>query len=156
MAALDQASTTLFVSPQVEDILGFRPDQWKKGDDIWLRQLHPDDRARVLSEVGAAHAGGGLFSSEYRMITHDGRVVWIADHAAIVKDNTGEPRFLQGVMFDDTDRKHAEEALKQAHHELERRVEERTGQLTEANERLKLEVDRRKRAQIEIAEAEAR
>ncbi len=121
VAALDEASTTLFISPQVEGILGFRPDEWKEGRNIWLDQLHPEDRGRVLSEVNASHASGDPFSSEYRMITRDGCVVWIADHAVVVRDGEGKPVFLQGVMFDISGRKRAEEALRRAHEELNQR-----------------------------------
>jgi PAS domain S-box-containing protein len=112
IAAIDKASTTLFISPQIEEILGFKPDEWKKGHDIWLIQIHPDDRERVLAEVEASHKIGKPFLSEYQMITRDGRTVWIRDQAKIVQDDKGRPLFLQGIMSDITDLKQAEEALR--------------------------------------------
>jgi PAS domain S-box-containing protein len=114
IAAIDEASTTLFISPQVEEILGFRPDEWKKDNDIWLIQIHPDDRERVLAEVEASHKIGGSFLSEYRMTTRDGRTIWIRDQAKIVQDDEGRPLFLQGMMSDITDLKQAQEALRES------------------------------------------
>ena len=102
-AAIDEASTTLFVSPQVEKILGFKPDEWKKDHDIWLMQIHPDDRERVLAEVEASHKSEGPFSSEYRMITRNGRTIWIRDQAKIVRDDKGRPIVLQGMISDITE-----------------------------------------------------
>ena len=113
IAAIDEASTTLFISPQVEEILGFRPDEWKKDNDIWLMQIHPDDRKRVLAEVEASHKIGGRFLSEYRMTTRDDRTIWIRDQAKIVQNDEGRPLFLQGMMSDITDLKQAQEALRE-------------------------------------------
>ncbi|MBI2924543.1 MAG: PAS domain-containing protein [Verrucomicrobia bacterium] len=53
------------------------------------------------------------------------------------------------------ERRRAEEALQQAHHELERRVEERTGQLANANAALQAQIAERKRAEARLAESEA-
>ena len=60
------------------------------------------------------------------MITRDGRVIWIHDKAIILKDEYGNPIHLQGVMFDITERKRAEEALKEYSERLEEMVKERT------------------------------
>jgi len=114
IAAIDEASTTLFISPQIEEILGFKPDEWKKGHDIWLIQIHPDDRERVLAEVEATHKIGKPFLSEYRMTTRDGRTIRIRDQAKIVQDDEGRPLFLQGMMSDITDLKQAQEALRES------------------------------------------
>jgi len=114
IAAIDEASTTLFISPQIEEILGFKPDEWKQDHDIWLIQIHPDDRERVLAEVEASHKIGKPFLSEYRMTTRDGRTIWIRDQAKIVRDDESRPLFLQGMMSDITDLKQAEEALRES------------------------------------------
>jgi PAS domain S-box-containing protein len=129
IADIDELSTTLFISPQVEEILGFKPDEWRKGQDIWLKQIHPDDRERVLSEVKGTHENGEPLISEYRMITRRGQVIWISDRAVIISDEQGEPRFLQGAMFDITKRKEMDKALKKAYDEMEERVVERTTKL---------------------------
>jgi PAS domain S-box-containing protein len=110
-AALDDLSTTLYVSPQVEKILGYSKEEYRLDPDMWVRALHPDDCERVLGEVAECHATHGPFLSEYRMIGRDGRVVWFRDEAAIVRDSEERPLMLQGVMFDITKRKQAEKLL---------------------------------------------
>jgi PAS domain S-box-containing protein len=136
IADLDEASTTQFVSPQIEEMLGFKPDEWKDGHDVWFHQLYPDDRERVLAEVAASHASGDPFMSEYRMISRDGAVIWMRDEAIIVRDEYGNPIHLHGVMFDITERKRIEEKLKQYSERLKEMVEERTKELQDAQEQL--------------------
>jgi len=111
IAALDQASTTLFISPQVESMLGFTSAAYLADPDIWRKQLHPDDRDRVLAEVARCHATGEPFSSRYRMLSKEGKVVWFRDDAWLLDDSNGRPLYLQGVMFDITQRQEAEERL---------------------------------------------
>ncbi len=114
IAALDKTSTTLYVSPQIKTVIGFSPEEYKADPDIWQKQLHPDDRQRVLDEVRRTHKTGEPLSCEYRMITRDGRVVWLRDEALIVTDDNGEPLFLQGVMVDVTERRKGEDELKES------------------------------------------
>jgi PAS domain S-box-containing protein len=117
-AALDDASTTMYVSPQIEAILGFSPEDYRADPDIWRKRLHPDDRDRVMAELKQSHASNRPFKSEYRMIARDGRTVWLRDEAVIVQDCTGKPLFLQGVMVDLTERRQTEEALRESERRL--------------------------------------
>ena len=113
-AVLDEASTTLYTSPQVQEILGASQADYKADPDLWRKLLHPDDRDRVMTELTLAHQTGESFSCEYRMLKKDGRVVWIRDDARIVRDDKGKALYLQGVMYDITANKQAEEALRQS------------------------------------------
>ena len=45
-----EAGRCLYVSPQIESMLGFSPEQWMGDVDLWLARMHPDDRARVMNE----------------------------------------------------------------------------------------------------------
>lgn len=155
-AALDETSTTLYVSPQIEQIIGITQADYKTDPDIWRKQLHPEDRDRVLSEVTRAQRKGEPFVSEYRMIAKDGRTVWLRDEARIVRDDRGKPLYLQGVMSDITERKHAEEFLQKAHDELEARVKQRTAALAKAIGELQNEIAERKRAEEALRKAEER
>jgi len=110
-AALDDASSTQYISPQIEPILGYSPEEYKADPDIWSKRLHPDDRDRVLAELKASLASNRPFKSEYRMIARSGRTVWFRDEAVVVQDSTGERLFRQGVMVDVTERRQAEKAL---------------------------------------------
>ena len=114
IASLDRSSI-LFVSPQIESILGFSQDDFLTKTDMWQKQLHPDDRERVLSEVQQSYNSGEPFHSEYRISNHHGDELWFKDAAAIVRDND-QALYLQGVMYDTTERKQFEEKLmKMAH-----------------------------------------
>src|SRR5207249_403855 len=92
------------------------------------RQLHPEDRQRWHVEFARTCATGEPFHSIYRFVARDGRVVWVQGEAQIVRDATGQPLFLQGIAFDITPMKEAEENLKALNQTLEQRVAERTAE----------------------------
>jgi PAS domain S-box-containing protein len=126
MAPLDGGTSELYVSPQIEAILGFSQAEWLNNPVLWYRQLHPDDRARWNLEFAPTCAAGDAFRAVYRFVARDGRVVWIHGEAKVVRDDDGRPLFMQGVAFDITERKEAEEALRALNQTLEQRVAERT------------------------------
>ena len=109
--AVDDVSTATYISPQYERVLGFTPEERMAEPELWLRQLHPDDLERVQAESLRTNATGEPFDCEYRMFAKDGREVWLRDHAYLVEDDQGRPGFWQGVLFDITAAKLAEEAL---------------------------------------------
>jgi diguanylate cyclase (GGDEF)-like protein/PAS domain S-box-containing protein len=103
-----------YVSPQVEQILGYTPNEWCADRKLWAARLHPADRDWVLAEEEVElERTGELKPTEYRMLHRDGRVVWIRDDAALV-DNNGT-LLWHGVLSDVTERKQVE-------HELELRA----------------------------------
>jgi PAS domain S-box-containing protein len=108
-AAIDERSSTYYVSPQIETILGFSPEEWLVDPQFWLKQVHPDDRALVLAAVHRSHASEAPIPVEYRSYTRDGRVVWLLDSGQMMRDQAGQPLFLQGIMQDITERKQAEQ-----------------------------------------------
>ncbi|HZK14302.1 MAG TPA: PAS domain S-box protein, partial [Desulfobaccales bacterium] len=103
----------LYVSPQVETLLGFSPEAWRADAENWERQIHPDDRERLLAEITHSLETGEPFSTEYRLLAKSGRVVWFRDEARVVYDPEGQFLFLQGLALDITERKQAEDALRQ-------------------------------------------
>jgi len=111
--ALDPEAATLYISPQIESILGYRPEEWTSDPRFWSEHLHPDDRDRAVAGNIAHNETGRPFEMEYRMIARDGRVVWIRDQAVLVRDENEEPRFSQGIMADITEQKQAEELLRE-------------------------------------------
>jgi PAS domain S-box-containing protein len=129
MAALDGGVQELYVSPQIEQLLGFTQKEWLENPILWYTQLHADDRDRWHREFARTCSTGEHFLSEYRFLARDGSVVWVHGEAQMVRDAHGRPLFLQGVAFDITDRKNAEEVLLKANDELERQVVERTAAL---------------------------
>ena len=103
-----------YISPQIERVLGYTPDEWTADRGSWFRTLHPADHERVVTEDRRTDDTGEPFSIEYRQIAKDGRVVWTRDEAVLVRDDRGEPLFWQGVRFDISAQKHTEEQLREA------------------------------------------
>jgi PAS domain S-box-containing protein len=112
--ALDEGKVehdVLYVSPQIRELLGYSQEEWASDPDLFSKLLHPDDRERVLAEDARTAETGEPFSMEYRLFARDGRVVWIRDEAALVRDEGGEPLYWLGVQTDVTERKQMEEKL---------------------------------------------
>jgi PAS domain S-box-containing protein len=141
--AVDETFTTLYISPQIESILGLRAKQCVESPDIWQTHLHPSDRDRVMRQVAECHRSGKPLDIEYRMLSNDGHVVWIHDTGRIIRDNEGRALILQGVMMDITERKQFDEERIKHAKELAR-LAERTKSLatalvcSEDNERKRL------------------
>jgi PAS domain S-box-containing protein len=123
-AALDERSTTLYVSPQIAQIFGYTQERFKEDPDLWGNSIHPDDRERVMAELEHSHKTGEPFVSEYRMIRKDGRTIWFSDQAHTIKDEHGKPLFLLGINTDITERKEAQEALQQSAERYRKQFEE--------------------------------
>jgi PAS domain S-box-containing protein len=132
-AEINTHSSTTYVSPQIEMILGFSPEEWIANSNLWLEQVHPDDRPHMLEAIERAHSSDVPIPIEYRSFTRDGRMVWLRDAARVVRDKSGHALFLQGITLDITERKLAEEALIDERALLARRVDERTADLSAAN-----------------------
>ena len=114
IATLDPESNAQYISPQVDEMLGIPHEEYMADADIWRKQLHPEDRDRVLAEVARMHRTGEPLSIEYRMLTRDGRELWFIDQARVVADTAGKPQYLLGVMYNITDRKLLEGELRQS------------------------------------------
>jgi diguanylate cyclase (GGDEF)-like protein/PAS domain S-box-containing protein len=95
-----------YVSPQIEQILGYSPEEWCADPGLWAARLHPDDRQRVLADEDSCRTAISSAAAEYRLLHRDGRIVWIRDDARLVKAE-GTLRW-HGVLSDVTDRKQVE------------------------------------------------
>jgi len=109
-----QSSGFLYISPQIEAVLGYSPEEWIADPQLFGRTLHPGDRERVLAEDARTTKTGEPFSMEYRHRARNGRIVWVRDEAVLVRSSEGEHPYWLGVQFDITDRREAEEALRQS------------------------------------------
>ncbi|HTL62167.1 MAG TPA: PAS domain S-box protein [Nitrospira sp.] len=127
----------LYVSPGYESIWGRSCESLYRSPRSWLEAIHPEDRDPVL-QAALRKQTAGTYDEEYRILRPDGSIRWIRDRAFPVHDGTGAVSRIVGVADDITDRKRAEEALQRVHHELERRVEERTAALQASQERLEM------------------
>ena len=124
LGTYDLSTLTSYVSPQIESITGFPANRWNESG-FWLERIHPEDRERVQAESSAANDSGEPYRQDYRMIAADGRIVWFHDESQLIRDDDGQPLYWQGVMVDITDRKEAEEQLRQAEERF-RSIVERT------------------------------
>jgi PAS domain S-box-containing protein len=153
---LDDERQTLYVSPQVEALFGYTRQEWLDQPDIWIELLHPDDREIVLAAADVHNETHEPWSQEYRLIASDGHVVWVHDEAIVFETVEGGAPTWQGIMLDITAQKGLEEQLRDVNDALERRVEERTAELAEANEMMALEIGERRRIEAELRETRER
>ena len=100
-------------SPQYQELFGYKAEEIAQ-PDFWKTLIHPEDREWVLAENERVDRTGDPWNVEYRALAKDGRVVWLRDHAVLVRGEHGEPDYWQGYYIDITEQKQAEEALRQA------------------------------------------
>jgi PAS domain S-box-containing protein len=105
---------TTYVSPQSTRILGHAPSQFLADPELWRKIRHPADRATVLAAERTAEVTRRSFHAEYRMFHRDGRLLWLRDDAVIVEHAGTGGTFWQGVMFDITAERQAEENARTA------------------------------------------
>jgi PAS domain S-box-containing protein len=112
--SFEQAEQTeVYVSPQIESILGYTPKEWLANPSLWYERLHPDDRVRWEKEFAdTVMSKGTAVRSVYRFLHRDGRAVWILGDVRIKRDSDGSPLFVQAVGFDVTELEEAKEALR--------------------------------------------
>jgi PAS domain S-box-containing protein len=119
------AAPSIYISPQIEPLLGYSAEEWLGDPDLFLKLLHPEDRERVLADHDRVFAAGdSTWSFEYRVVARDGRTVWLRDDAVVVKDEAGTPLYVQGFLMDITKRKEAEEALRESEERFRAMFEE--------------------------------
>ena len=104
---------TIFTSKHVEAILGYPVQAWTTQPDLWINRIHPEDRERVLAFTAQATEEGRHHDFEYRMISADGQTVWLRNIVNVVVEN-GRPREVVGISVDITERKLAEERLRES------------------------------------------
>lgn len=147
--ALDEFGTLLYISPQIR-ALGYAADEWLVSPRYRLERLHHEDRAGFLQQFAASRTDGVDFSCEYRLLARSGFTRWFRDNASIVRDETGKPLYLEGVMVDISENKRIEEELLAHSSRLEEIVAARTAELEQANERLRQELTERMQAQAHL------
>ena len=108
---VDENEFSIYVSPQVNDMLGIKQEQWLSDHYAWRKHVHPDDVDKAWADYVEAYTNRESLTHEYRMVHEDGHVIWVSDQAFIVRNENGEPWLIQGVIFDITERKNAEEQV---------------------------------------------
>jgi PAS domain S-box-containing protein len=110
-----------YVGPQALEILGHPPEKWYE-KDFWVAHIHPDDREWAVEFCKRSSSSMKDYEFEYRMISADGRIVWLHDIVSVESIN-GAPKTLRGFMMDITGRKQAEEGLQRSEERFRRVLE---------------------------------
>jgi PAS domain S-box-containing protein len=104
----------LYISPQLEALLGEHAADWIGNADIWAQLVHPEDAGWVAAECERTNQTGEPFVAEYRMRTRDGQVRWVRDEAVLIRGGDGRPLYWQGILTDLTASKLASARLAEA------------------------------------------
>jgi two-component system cell cycle sensor histidine kinase/response regulator CckA len=123
----------LYVSPQIESLLGYSPAEWTANPALWYSLLHAEDRERAMTEEARIRDSGERYVMEYRLQARNGRIVWVHDEAWPIRDETGRPAFLQGVLLDITERKRAEQTALESERRYRMLVDSIEGLVWEAD-----------------------
>jgi diguanylate cyclase (GGDEF)-like protein/PAS domain S-box-containing protein len=106
----DTQAEFAYISPQLESLLGWQPIDFVTQPARWLQAIHPADRTQYQIALAAATAEQP-FAMEYRMVSREGRVVWVRDMAVAAMDATDGAPAWNGVVIDITRDKEAERQL---------------------------------------------
>ncbi|HEY3494100.1 MAG TPA: ATP-binding protein [Polyangiaceae bacterium] len=120
MASLAEGPNEIYIGPQIEALLGYTQKEWLDDPVLWFRRMHPDDQERWNAEFARGCAVGGPFRADCRFFARDGRTVWVHGEARVVRDEAGNAQFIQGVAFDITEIKEAEQRMREAQEVLVR------------------------------------
>jgi PAS domain S-box-containing protein len=123
LASVEGGRNEIYVSPQIEALLGFSQEEWVSDPVLWWRQTHPADRDRVSLAFARSCATGEPFKDVIRVLTRSGETVWVHAEARLVRDDGGSPLFLQGVGFDVTEQHRAQATREQLIREQAARAE---------------------------------
>jgi len=101
-----------FVSPQIETMLGYTPQEWLADPMSWMNRIHIDDREIALAAEKKFQETHELFYAEYRMSARDGRILWFRDEAVLLQATEDHGLVMQGVLYNITAQKRLEEELR--------------------------------------------
>lgn len=100
------------------DLLGLPETSAALTVEAFFERVHPEDRADLRQQLAAASDPGGQFQSEFRIVRPDGEVRWLAGRGRVSRAGDGEPSKMHGVNYDITDRRRAEDNLRETTRQL--------------------------------------
>jgi two-component system, OmpR family, phosphate regulon sensor histidine kinase PhoR len=109
ISASNDRSSVTYVSPQVEQLLGYAPEEWLDDPQLFGKLLHPDDKDEVLAGAKRKSTGPAPRMTEYRLLARSGGVVWVREETATVRGPEGKPLYTQTLLIDIGERKRADE-----------------------------------------------
>jgi PAS domain S-box-containing protein len=153
MVSFENRKSEIYVSPHVEKLLGYTAKEWVEDPILWYQRLYPEDRGRWNTEFSRTIALAAPFKGDYRFLAKDGRIVWIHGEVTVARDELGRPSFLQGIGYEITELKLAEEVLRRSREELDGLVKERTLEITAVNKSLEGEIALRERVEAHMRQS---
>ena len=109
ISAPNDRSAVTYVSPQVEQLLGYSPAEWQDDPELFGKLLHPDDKDEVLAGAKRKSTPAAPRTTEYRLLARGGGVVWVREEVASVRGPEGKPLYTQTLLIDIGERKRADE-----------------------------------------------
>jgi|GEM_PF-2925315 len=128
----DRSRQIRYISPQIEDLMGWTPEEVMASPGFWMDILHPDDESLALEEESSSNTEIKRFSLEYRQRCRNGEYRWFRDEAEPVFDETGNKLFWHGAILDIHAQKEFEIALQdeeRRHRELSIAAERQANEL---------------------------
>ncbi len=109
----DDGLEMLYANDACEILYGWPAADFMENSNLWMEVIHPDDQERVQQELGDFFAHGRI-KQQYRIVRPDGAVRWVFDRKHLIFDEAGTPIWMGGLLTDITERKRAEEALRES------------------------------------------
>jgi PAS domain S-box-containing protein len=143
-----------WLSPRFWEVFGFDPKEHPHRSDAWQHLIYPEDLKVTLENFNKhcedpSHA----YDQVVRYRHKSGSTVWVRCRGIAIRDESGKPIRMLGAHSELTALMEVEQALQEAHDELEHRVERRTEELIAANRMLREEIVERKRVEADLARA---
>jgi PAS domain S-box-containing protein len=110
------------ITENVTQMTGYEPREFIENSSFWLDHVHPEDRQRIVNELPRIFKKGKHIY-EYRFLHKDGHYIWVCDDMKLIKDKSKNPIEIIGYWIDITDRKQAEEALRESEEKYRNLVE---------------------------------
>jgi PAS domain S-box-containing protein len=115
----DQWLSLEFFSDEIEHLTGYPMDYFLSNrKDGYLRLLHPDDREKLVQQMRYAIANKEKYEFEYRILCKNGEMRWVSERGQGVYDSANHVSYVDGCIFDITERKHTEAALERSEDEV--------------------------------------
>jgi diguanylate cyclase (GGDEF)-like protein/PAS domain S-box-containing protein len=99
-----------YISPNVEQQLGYKAEQFLEDPGFWASNIHPEDAEKVFADLPKLFEEGA-HAHEYRFRHRDGHYMWMVDQLKLIRDEKGEPLEIIGVWIDNSKAKIIEEQL---------------------------------------------